>query len=409
MSKKWKLDPTYGTWTGPIKPSGIRLETKEDLVALLNQAVRERISDLFIQTGRPVLVSHHGEMIGITTPIKKSVLENVMRWITNQDSVVARLQAGNDFDSAFSIDDLDLTDDDGFAIKHRFRLNLTSNYYDGDLGYQGSLRYIPSTPPTFATVELEEEIIPHLDSGMGAVIFAGETGSGKTSTIAASIVNVLEGNTRMKGNILTYEAPIEFTFDNIPSSTCIISQQEIGLHLPSFAAGVRNSLRRKPGLIMIGELRDAETIVASVEAANNGHPIYTTTHANSTDLTFKRLFEKFPSDHQSQAFYSVLATTNMIVAQRLVPRKADPEKYICLREWIVITNDVRRILEEAGPEKYDRVMRKMLDDDAIGVYGRSIKKTVKMKWREGLISDDTALWVLRNFGYHGVGIEDLAE
>ncbi|WP_234625023.1 type IV pilus twitching motility protein PilT (plasmid) [Agrobacterium rosae] len=402
-----KLHERYGTWLGGVENSGIRLDQKEDLRALLTTAVRNTVSDIFIQTGKPVMVSLHGKMIGITNPVKKSVMENVMRWITNQDSVVARLQSGNDFDSAFSIDDTERVDDDGYPIKHRFRLNLTANYFDGDLGYQASLRYIPSNPPTFETVGLEKEIIPHLDSGMGSVIFAGETGSGKTSTIAAAIMDVLAGNTTMKGNILTYEAPIEYTFDHVPSATCIISQTEIGLHLPSFAAGVRNSLRRKPGLILIGELRDAETISASVEAANNGHPIYTTTHANSTDLTFKRLFEKFPSEYQSQAFFSILATTNMIVAQRLVPRKDHPERYVCLREWIVIDNDIRRVLEEAGPSKYDRVMRKLLDSGELGDKGRSIKKTVEMRWREGIISDETALWVLRNFGYHRVKIEDL--
>lgn len=403
-----EMDGAYGTWCGPTEDTANRLEDKEQLRQLLSAAVQSgKLSDLYFQTGRPVMRSYHGRMVGLTKPLKKSVLENVMRWATNQDSVVARLQGGGDFDTAFTVKDTTQIDRDGVAIKHRFRLNLTSNYFGDDIGYQAALRYIASMPPTFADIDMEPEIIPHLDKGQGAVIFAGETGSGKTSTIAAAIMDVMAGNTSIRGNILTYEAPIEFVFENVPSETCIISQSEIGLHLPSFAAGVRNSLRRRPNLIMIGELRDSETITANVEAANNGQPIYTTTHANSTDLTFKRLYEKFAPEQHSQAFYSILATTNLIVAQRLVPRKDIPDRYICLREWIAIDEEVRRVLEQAGPVKYDRVMRGMLDSGELGDNGRSFKQTIKNRWQQGVISNETALRAMRNFGYYRASLADL--
>ena len=90
------------------------------------------------------------------------------------------------------------------------------------------------------------------------------------------IRRILEGDTPIEGNIITYEAPIEFVFEAVSSPTCTISQHEIGVHLPDFASGVRNALRRKPGLIVVGELRDMDTIMAAVEAANTGHPLYTT-------------------------------------------------------------------------------------------------------------------------------------
>ena len=112
---------------------------------------------------------------------------------------------------------------------------------------------------------------------------------GKTTTFAALIRRILEGDTPIEGNIITYEAPIEFVFEAVPSPTCTISQREIGVHLPDFASGVRNSLRRKPGLIVVGELRDMDTIMAAVEAANTGHPLYTTTHANNVALVLRRL------------------------------------------------------------------------------------------------------------------------
>ena len=101
------------------------------------------------------------------------------------------------------------------------------------------------------------------------MLIAGPTGSGKTTTYAAMLRWIIEGNTPIAGNILTYESPIEFLFGNIPSATCIVAQQEIGLHLVGgFAEGVRNSLRRNPALVVVGELRDAETIQAALEVAN---------------------------------------------------------------------------------------------------------------------------------------------
>lgn len=183
-------------------------------------------------------------------------------------------------------------------------------------------------------------------------------------------------------------------FENVPSAGCTIMQHEIGLHLPSFSAGVRNSLRRKPGLILVGELRDMETILASVEAANTGHPIYTTTHANDVAHIIRRLTLRFPADLQSHAFHDVLATTHMLVSQLLVPRRAGGR--ICLREWLVLTEPARREVSRAGMEHSIESVHAILQR---GEDGRSMKTTVRMAFDRGDITAETAARVLSRYGY----------
>ena len=146
----------------------------------------------------------------------------------------------------------------GVSLRHRFRHNATS------LGitkatWDSSLSTATSRPSRRRSEDagLEPELLAEATPGSGMVAVLGETGSGKSHTLASILRHVMEGRTHVRGNLLTYEAPIEFVFEDIPSAVCIIQQHEIGLHLPDFAsAGVRNSLRRKPGLVMIGELRD---------------------------------------------------------------------------------------------------------------------------------------------------------
>lgn len=407
----FKKEADLAYWKGEKNLSFNRyMHDNMDFVALLNDIVNKfEISDIFLQTGWPIMIGLHGKLTAISYPLKETVIQNIIEWITNKKSVIGLLMRQQDYDDAFSIDDPQMRDNDGCAIKHRFRINITSINYEGNLGFQIAMRYIKSIPPTIESIGLEEEIVNNLDSGMGSVIFTGSTGSGKTSSIAAAIRYIMEGHTSINGNIITYEWPIEYTFDKIYSSCCMIAQTEINRHLKTFAEGVRNSLRRKPALIMIGELRDSDTILSAVEAANNGHPIFTTTHANGVGLTFKRLFEKFPASQQEQAFYSLLATTNMVVAQHIVPtKKSTKEKpdYTCLREWLVLDNSIRSELENAGLEKHEEVIRSMLKDYDRKI-ARSMLSAVKLKWQNGIISTETALSVLRNYGIRGVNNEDI--
>lgn len=384
-------------WTGPTRypEQEIVVHGREEVSRLLVHAVSVGASDVIFQSGRPVLASVHGHLCALTRVwLQQSTLARIATDLTSTDSIMSKLYAGQDFDRAITIEDRTSPNAQGEPLQHRFRINVTAGYHEGDVGVQIVCRHIPADPPSVATLGVEPEIVEESTPAQGAVIVAGETGSGKTTTLAALMRRVIEEPTPIHGNIITYEAPIEFVFENVPSASCTIMQHEIGLHLPSFAAGVRNSLRRKPGLLLVGELRDMETIMASVEAANTGHPIYTTTHANDVAHILRRLTLKFPADLQEQAFHDVLATTHLLMSQLLVPRVGGGR--VCLREWQVLTDEVRREITRAGMAHAVDALRTIIGR---GHGGRSMQVTVTGALSRGEIDTATARRVLARYGY----------
>ncbi|MET0428446.1 MAG: ATPase, T2SS/T4P/T4SS family [Microvirga sp.] len=384
-------------WTGAERYAvpDIHLQAREDVTRVLIHAVRNDASDVIFQTGRPVLASIHGRLAALTrTWLQPTTLSRIATDLTSTDSIMSKLYGAQDYDRAISIADPSERDAHGEPLKHRFRVNVTAGHHEGDVGVQIVCRHIPIEPPTVQALKVEAEIVEESTPAQGAVIVAGETGSGKTTTLAALMRRILEEPTPIHGNILTYEAPIEFVFEHVASAHCTIMQHEIGLHLPSFAAGVRNSLRRKPALILVGELRDMETITASVEAANTGHPIYTTTHANDAAHVIRRLTLAYPADLQSPAFHDILSTTHMLVSQLLVPRIGGGR--ICLREWQVLTDPVRREISKAGIEHSVDTVRRLIQRNEDG---RSMKTTVLAALEAGSINRATANRVLDRYGY----------
>ena len=384
-------------WTGttnyPDEP--ITVHGREEVTRLLVHAVGIGASDVIFQSGRPVLASVHGHLCALTQVwLQPTTLARISAELTTTDSIMSKLYSGQDFDRAITVLEQDRGDRHAQPIKHRFRINVTAGYYEGDVGVQIVCRHIPAEPPTVAQNGTEPEIVAESTPAQGAVIIAGETGSGKTTTLAALTRRILEEPTPIYGNVLTYEAPIEFVFETVPSASCTVMQHEIGVHLPSFAAGVRNSLRRKPALILVGELRDMDTVLASVEAAQTGHPIYTTTHANDVAHILRRLTLKFPADLQVQAFHDVLTSTHLLVSQLLVPRVGGGR--VCLREWQVLTDPVRREVARAGMAEAVETLRTII---ARGEDGRSMKVTVKTALDAGVIDVATARRVLDRYGY----------
>ncbi|BCM87625.1 type IV pilus twitching motility protein PilT [Methylobacterium indicum] len=384
-------------WTGatrcPEEP--ITVHGRAEVTRLLVHAVAIGASEVIFQSGRPVLASVHGHLCALTQVwLQPTTLARITTELTTTDSIMSKLYSGQDFDRAITVLEHDPNDHYAEPIGHRFRINVTAGYYEGDVGVQIVCRHIPAEPPTVAQNGTDPEVVAESTPAQGAVIVAGETGSGKTTTIAALMRRILEEDTPIHGNILTYEAPIEFVFENVPSATCTIMQHEIGLHLPSFAAGVRNSLRRNPALITVGELRDMDTVLASVEAAQTGHPIYTTTHANDVAHILRRLTLKFPSDLQVQAFHDVLSSTHLLVSQLLVPKVGGGR--VCLREWQVLTDQVRREVARAGMAEAVDTLRAIIGR---GEQGRSMKVTVMTALEQGVIDVRTANRVLDRYGY----------
>jgi len=377
--------------TNPI--FGRHIATQVDLYAFLNHCIRQGASDVVLQSGHRAIGFVDGATVHFTSYVMQTgQIKTVLKLITGADSVSAKLAQGKDFDHAFDIPDASEKDRFDEPVKQRFRLNASACHDHGNLGNQLVLRHIPSKPPSLDGIEFPIELRDEIGAGQGAFIIAGETGSGKTTTFAACIRHVLEDKTSLQGNILTYESPIEYIYGGIQSARCVIAQAEIGLHIPSFADGIRNAMRRAPSLIVVGELRDEATIMAAIEAANTGHPIYATTHANSAPLVIRRMVQRYPERAQTQAFGDIIEIARIIMSQTLVPKRGGGR--VCLRDWIVITPERAEQLLADGPAGHVTSMRNIL---ASGKQSRSMETSIAIANDAGFLEPDTYDRLLKRY------------
>ena len=213
------------------------------------------------------------------------------------------------------------------------------------------------------------------------VFITGATGSGK-STLLASIIRELIEQADSNRKVLTYEAPIEFVYDEVETISASVSQSEIPRHLPSFADGVRNALRRKPRLIMVGECRDPETISAALEAALTGHPVYTTLHTSGVAETMRRLVTSFSGDERLGRTIDILETIRLCIWQKLV--STVDGKRVPLREYLIFDEEVRDILLNSDPNDVTRITRKLVRER-----GQLMTVDAKEKLDAGIIDERT--------------------
>ena len=237
------IDDLKETWPG--EPDRF-LEHHVD--PFLLWCVNRGASDITFQTNRAV----YGEIYGILYPATYRSIDGAdMAVVVSRiygAEALALLAGGADIDLSYEI----MTDR---FTRTRFRVNMTAILADGRDGVQITLRALPSAPPTMKQLKVDEEIIRHWRPRNGLVLVTGPTGSGKSTLLAAGNRMLIE-SPHGCGKMLTYEAPIEFTYDTITSNRSLVAQSEIPRHLPTFAAGVRNALRRKPEIILVGEARD---------------------------------------------------------------------------------------------------------------------------------------------------------
>ena len=260
-------------------------------------------------------------------------------------------------------------------------MNATACLVDGHDGMQLTLRTIPTTPPKLETMALPDNIIKALAPQEGIVFITGATGSGK-STLLASVIRSLIELEDSNRKVLTYEAPIEFVYDEIPTISALVSQSEIPRHLPSFSEGVRNALRRKPRLIMVGECRDAATISAALEAALTGHPVYTTLHTSGVAETMRRLVTSYSGEERLGRTIDILETIRLVIWQKLVPTVDG--KRVALREYLIFDEEARDILLESDPNEITTTTRKLVRQR-----GQLMTHDAKNKFEQGIISEKT--------------------
>lgn len=344
--------------------------TEDHVDAFLLWCVKKGTSDITIQSDRPVYCEVYGVLYPATYRVMDSADMSVFLGKIYGPDASARLASGTDLDVSYEIRP------DRYS-RVRFRVNITAILARGRDAAQITMRVLPSEPPRMEDLNIEQPIIDGWAPRQGMVIITGPTGSGKTTLLAAGMRMLLE-RPQGCGKMLTYEAPIEFTYDTIHSPRSVVSQTEIPRHLPDFAGGVRNALRRKPNIILVGEARDRETISAAIEAAQTGHAVYTTTHTTGVAATVRRMVSAFDKGERSERAYALMETLRMIVTQALVPKKTGGR--LGVREWMIFPDEVREKLLDMDFEQWSVEIQRM-----VPFYGQTMNKSATVAFEQGLI------------------------
>jgi defect-in-organelle-trafficking protein DotB len=344
--------------------------SEEHIDPFLLWASRKRASDITFQSDRPAYLEIDGVLYpGTYRTLDSADMAAVLHRIYGPEAQ-ARLASGTDLDLSYEVRPDRYT-------RVRFRVNITAILSRGRDASQTTMRVLPNEPPTMKDLNIEEQIINAWAPRQGMVIITGPTGSGKTTLLAAGNRYLLE-RPQGCGKMLTYESPIEYVYDTIKSPRSLVAQTEIPRHLPSFARGVRNALRRKPEVIMVGEARDKETISAAIEAAQTGHTVYTTTHTIGVAATVQRMVSAFDPSERSERAYALIETIRMICTQSLVPKVGNGR--IGIREWMTFPAEVREKLLDMEFKEWGATIQRM-----VPLYGRTMAESARIAFEAGSI------------------------
>jgi defect in organelle trafficking protein DotB len=332
--------------------------------------VKKNSSDITWQSNRPVMCEIYGSLYPSTYRALDAADMTAAITRLYGTEALAILAGGADIDLSYEIMI------DRFT-RVRFRVNMTAILADGRDGVQITMRTLPSAPPTFTQLGIEENIVKNWRPRQGIVLVTGPTGSGKSTLLAAGIRGLIE-SVHGCGKLLTYEAPIEFTYDTIISRRSLVAQTEIPRHLPTFAAGVRNALRRKPEIILVGESRDRETISASIEAAQTGHLVFSTVHTTGVASTIRRMVSTFEPGERNERAFSLMETIRLIVTQTLVPKIGGGR--VALREYMTFTEEIRETLLNMTYDKWPYELMQM-----VAKHGKTMESSARDAFDAGKI------------------------
>jgi twitching motility protein PilT len=330
---------------------------------LLEEVIRKRASDLHIQVSLPPMLRVDGKLTPIAgySPLDEEHVEILIFAILDEEQKQILLK-DKEFDFSFAFGDLG-----------RFRVNAF--HERGNLA--AALRLIPNEIKTIAELGLPPIVNSFANYPRGLVLVTGPTGSGKSTTLAAMIDQI---NNEKAHHIITIEDPIEFTHK---SKQSVIVQREVHYDTYSFSAALRSSLREDPDVVLIGEMRDLETISAAITIAETGHLVFATLHTNSAAQSIDRMIDVFPP-HQQPQIRSQLANILMaICSQRLVPAIGGGR--IASAEILLATPAVRNIIREGKSHQLDAVIQTGGDQGM-----QSMDKTLVNLVQAGTVTYDEA-------------------
>ena len=270
----------------------------------------QKASDLHLSTNNPPMLRINGDLVRVDYPALQNDELKAMVYEIAPEAKIKLFEETLDIDFGYEVP--------GVA---RYRANFFQQKY----GISAVFRLIPSKVLTVDDLSLPAVLkkFPLLKKGL--VLVTGPTGSGKSTTLAAIVDHA---NKTRRDHIITIEDPIEFVHE---SQNCLVNHREVGLHTKSFAAALRGALREDPDIILVGEMRDLDTIHAAIEAAETGHIVFGTLHTSGAASTINRIIDVFPKDQQDQVRTQLSTALIGVLSQAILPKK--PEGLIAASWW----------------------------------------------------------------------------
>ena len=330
---------------------------------LLEDVVRRRASDLHIQVGLPPMLRIDGALTPVAGfgPLDEAQVEQLVFAILDQDQQQV-LMKDKEFDFSFA-----------FGNLGRFRVNAF--HERGNLA--AALRLIPNEIRSVTELGMPPVVMTFADFPRGLVLVTGPTGSGKSTTLAALIDKI---NTEKSHHIITIEDPIEFTHK---SKRSVVVQREVHYDTYSFSAALRSSLRQDPDVVLIGEMRDLETISAAITIAETGHLVFATLHTNSAAQSIDRMIDVFPPHQQPQIRAQLANILMAICSQRLVPAIGGGR--VVAAEVLVANPAVRNVIREGKSHQLDAIIQTGADQGM-----QTMDRTLVSLVQSGTVTYDSA-------------------
>lgn len=292
---------------------------------ILKTAVSMKASDIHITVGRSPVIRALGHMTPLENfPVINSEFSKKLIYSILSEEQQREFEKYNELDCSYFI-----------PAVSRFRVNVMLQ----KKMVEAVLRVIPSKIPTPQEIGLSGAILNFVKLPRGLVLVTGPTGSGKSTTLAA-LVDTINGT--RKEHIVTIEDPIEFVYEH---KSCVIRQREVGSDTHSFANALKHILRQDPDIILVGEMRDLETISLAITAAETGHLVFGTLHTQDSPQTVDRIVDVFPPHQQQQVRVQLAGTLEGVISQQLLPR-ADGKGRVAVREVMVVTQAISNLIRE---------------------------------------------------------------
>lgn len=354
------------------------------LETLIKKAIEEGASDLHLRGGSPPRLRIDGELYELKQPVPTDQEIKLAIYEMLTEEQIERFEHYKELDFAFSAPHI---------CRMRINLFLQRN------NFCASIRIIPDHIPTMEEIYLPKACHNFVNLNKGLVLVTGPSGCGKSTTLAAMINHI---NANRRCHILTIEDPIEFVYSD---KHAMVSQREVALDTRSFATALRHTFRQDPNVILLGEMRDLETMQTAITLAETGHLTFSTLHTGEAAQTINRIVDSFPPHQQEQIRAQLMVSLEGIISQKLLPLK-DRRGRVAAREVLICNRAVKNLIREGKTQQISSAIQTGLEEGMV-----TMNNSLGQLYEKGLISYRVALnasWDKKEFAakYHSRQVEE---